>query len=72
MTTTKSNPTEFTILRVGDLRRLIDGLDDATHVLVWDESQHHWRNVASVARPDDDMYTALSLELGEPMDSRQF
>lgn len=61
------------ILTVGTLRRLLEGLDDDTHVVV--ASEDWYDNVATVAVPGDPEFaewSAVTLMPGEPLDTRQF
>lgn len=65
-------------LTVGDLRKMIEGLDDETQVLIGLPDDFNpnrdWFNVSSdFKRPDvDDEYSAFTLFLKDNYDSRQF
>lgn len=56
------------ILTVGQLRELIAGLDDQTHVVIDNTSMRGttdgwFTNVATVGLPDDDMYVYMAVTL---------
>lgn len=62
------------ILTVGQLRRITALLDDHTHVVMDDPSNHEWVNIGSTGVPnvDRDPWQALTFIAGEPFDTRQF
>lgn len=57
-------------MNVGELRKLLDGQPDDTHVVVADD-EGWYTNVDSVVRPsDDEDYSCVTLFLGAPWDAR--
>lgn len=58
------------ILTVGQLRGLLEGVDDDRHVVVATEGWY--RNVECVGLPDDDSLTCLTFFMGADLDACQY
>jgi hypothetical protein len=65
------------ILTLGKFRELTKDLDDEVQIVI-DDGADWWDNVKMIGLPDTDLeayespYSAISLQPGGPIDSRQF
>lgn len=59
------------ILTVGQLKEMIQNLDDNTQVIVGVESRDEWLNVAAVEFPDNEETFFFNLMTADTFDSRQ-
>jgi hypothetical protein len=60
------NPT----IKVGDLKKLLSSIDDDVQVVIG--SNDWFNNITMYHYPDGENYVALTLELGEECNTRQF
>lgn len=58
------------VCTVGQLKKMLEMLDDDIIVLVGDEENGWWNNISSAIFPDHDGMTCLSFVEGEPYDTR--
>ena len=59
------------ILTVGQLIRVLEGLDANTQIVIGDLDGWYY-NIEGFHTPSEDGYTALTFSQGKPVDSRQF
>ena len=59
------------ILTVGQLVKLLEGLDGNTQIVIGDEDGWYY-NIDVLHLPSEDGYTALTFNQGDPCNSRQF
>ena len=59
------------ILTVGQLIRVLEGLDANTQIVIGD-LDGWYNNIDGFHTPSEDGYTALTFSQGKPVDSRQF
>ncbi len=59
------------ILTVGQLIRVLEGLDPNTQIVIGDLDGWYY-NIDGFHTPSEDGYTALTFSQGDPVNSRQF
>jgi hypothetical protein len=59
------------ILTVGQLIRVLEGLDANTQIVIGDLDGWYY-NIEGFHTPSEDGYSALTFNQGEPVNSRQF
>lgn len=58
-------------ITVGDMKKILENADDEDQIVIWDERQQWWLNIASVEFPNkEDTYTII-LNPKDNFDTRQ-
>lgn len=58
-------------ITVGQMKKVLDGLDDDEQIVIWDEQKMWWLNIGSVDIPDQENLFTLVLYPKDTFDTRQ-
>lgn len=58
-------------INVGQMKKILDGLDDEEQIVIWDERKLWWLNIESVEVPDQESLFTLVLYPKDTFDTRQ-